>query len=242
MLVKLDTQKFVVACNRCARLHTHFFDRGSTKTISAPFALADDDTLEIQFDADGGNVGTVRTFKFKAKDFSDIKNITAEQLVVWFNRFVPEAVAMVDYTGVLILSKTAGPTSCVEFIGGSAQLKLGYDPRMGQCERYCCGRPVLGYQMGSRKHDNIILVRPCECGTQMSLVRQLKGKPPSMSNAFVNSLAAYLKSNGWVDPDMRDDFANENVELSATLTQFPSNGVIFSPTMATEIVLYANPS
>lgn len=95
-----------------------------------PYALADGDTLQIQFD-DGESTEVT----FLSSQFSNINNATAQEVSDAITKDIRRlgktgaAFAKDDGIGgyVVLLSNTTGPASSIKVIGGKAQNKLKFD-------------------------------------------------------------------------------------------------------------------
>lgn len=229
VITKLNKDFFIAMCV-CGQRHTFNFDVGGVNTKTAPFSLIAGESIVYRFDNDGGNAGTTETITFAAGDFPDFNNISADELVVKLNSVLVAGKAINDFGTVLVESKTSGATSCVEVLDGYAAEDLGYNVRGDQFNHYCCGRVCLGYAPDLNRHfPNAVLVRRCNsCGSQATIHRNMTdytNNPQAANNIdqrkAVNSLCNLLKSNGYVDCDMKDYYAAEKINAAECFIDFP---------------------
>lgn len=221
IILQLNTKDVTMVCI-CGQRHTFTFDRGAVNSKPGPFAFKENDVVTYRFNDDGYNLGNgiQEVVVIKATDFPDINNISADQMVQKLNSVLVNGEAINDYGTVLVQSKISGPTSCAEVLDGSGAQAMGYNVRGDAFEHFCCGRMVLGYVppfLPVKEHTEVIMLRRCNaCKGQSTIIRNMVDHSndegwgaslvPRKAN---NTLAIYLKGNGWIDPDLVDFYKNE---------------------------------
>jgi len=204
-IIEADTTMLKQDCLNCGAGHTIPLKQGYSKTKKEPFALADGDTLDVKVD---GEV-TAQTITFVLADFADISAAIASEVAAKIDAGLAGAGADVDSGAVRIVSNsTVMGTTSIEVTGGTAKDKLGFDGRMG-------GPRCLGVTKGTGANkqtaiDTIDLPHCPECGAKECLVRTWDVCPPGYENSLflmhrkcTNSLAEYLKGEGYSDPDAK---------------------------------------
>lgn len=105
---------------------------------------------------------------------------------------------------LVIESTSTGPTSNIELLpspGRRALLGIDDDwPALGT-------RPVLGVALGDFANEDAIVLRPCGCGAQETLLRTWDEAPTDLLGTrfdahrrAVNALAQHFLDQGWVHP------------------------------------------
>lgn len=206
----------------CGQRHTYNFNFGGVNSAPEPFTFKPNDTITFRFDDDGQNLGNgpVETLTLDPAKFLDMTNVSADEMAAYLNTVLVHGRAFNDFGTVLVQSKTPGPTSCAEVLDGDAAKAMGYNVRGSNFEHFCCGRMVLGYSppvQEKHAYTEIIMLRRCNaCKGQPTTVRHMKdySNDPDWSGNVttrkaINTLAIYLKGNGYVDPDLVDFYASE---------------------------------
>lgn len=205
---------FVIqACANCPAEHRIRLDRGGVDTKRGPFNIPQGSTLELKVDGEP----TPQTITFAPGDFPDFTAVTVQQVIDKLNASLVGATATPNLSGlgVSIESNSTGPNSRIDITGGSARAAFKFPidgpPDPGS------GRPHLGRELvpGMRNLD-IVVLRRCPCGGTEFLVRtwdvcdaRYAGSHFYEHRRAVNALAAYFKSQGWIDPACSADFAAE---------------------------------
>lgn len=210
-ITEADTTMLKQDCLNCGAGHTVPLKQGYSKSKKELFALADGDTLDVKVDGET----TPQTVTFVPADFADINAALATEVVAKVNASLTGAVADVDGDAVRIVSdSTVMGTTSIEITGGTAKDKFGFDGR-----RY--GPRCLGVTKGTGAEkqtatDTIDLPHCPECDAKECLVRTWDVCPPeydtslhSMHRKCTNSLAEYLKDQGYSDPDAQPTHAAE---------------------------------
>jgi hypothetical protein len=198
-------------CAHCGLEHKINLDRGATETGQGPFTLASGDALELRIDS----AASVETVTFDAADFPNLKAVTAAQLRDKVAGAVTGVQATLNRDGLVIESKTTGPDSRVEVVGGSARKVLGFSGDAPTTA--CCGRPVLG-EKGPADPDGepncgIICLRRCPCDTQHTIFAKQR--------RAVNALAQYFRAQGWIHSAALDAVRQEQA-VPGDLADLPS--------------------
>lgn len=238
LILELHKTYTLMTC-LCGQRHTFNFNYGGVNSKPGPFSFEHEDTIVYRFDDDGPNLGNgiTETITVTNADFPDLSNVTTDQMVAHLNAVLVNGQAFNDYGTVLVQSKTSGPTSCAEVLDGDAAKAMGYNVRGVAFEHFCCGRMVLGYVPPfepRKEYPDIIMIRRCNaCKGQPSIFRNMtdySNDPDYAGNVLSrkanNTLAAYLKQNGWVDPDLVDYYAAEAADPPELFTEFPDQDVI----------------
>lgn len=205
---------FVVqSCANCPAEHLIRLDRGGVDTKRAPFNITAGSTLEVKVD---GEVSP-QIVTFAAGDFPDFAAVTVQHLIDKLNATLVGATAVPNLSGlgVSIESDSTGANSRIEITGGDARAAFKF-PTSGPPDPGS-GRPHLGRELvpGMRNLD-IVVLRRCPCGGTEFLVRtwdvcdtKYAGSHFYEHRRAVNALAAFFKSQGWIDPVCSADFAAE---------------------------------
>lgn len=220
-------------CACCPCEHRINLDRGGADTRREPFSIDLDSTLEVKVDGET----TPQTVTFSAGSFPDFAAVTAVQLRDKLNTSLVGATAVLNRgdEAVTIESNTTGPSSRIEIVGGTARAALKFhtdglaDP--------CSGRPQLGKDLGGGvSNKNLISLRRCACGAQEKFVRTWDVCDPNYAGSHfyehrraVNALAAYFKSQGWVDPAVADEIIAETSDPPDVATGLPATVINVPP-------------
>lgn len=206
-----DENEITQTCLNCGAGHLIPLKQGHSKSMKAPFALVDGDTLELKVDEEA----TPQVITFVLADFADIGAALASEVAGKLNAVLAGAAADVDDDAVRLVSDSVvmGTTS-IEVTGGTARAKLGFN---GQKQ----GPIKLGVTKGTGANKqtavDTIDLPPCpSCGAMESLVRTWDTTPPGLENSFpamhrraVNALAQHLRAQGFSDPDAKPTHDNE---------------------------------
>jgi hypothetical protein len=219
VILTLSNEGWVDACANCGERSTYFFDRGSAKGREGPYILAPGMDLAFRIDDDNGGPGYIEIVTFEEGDFSDWNKVTCNQLVERLKRDLRLAMPRNDFEGILVVSNSSGPQSCVEVVAGFARGPLGFMLYGPDGNHTCCGRPCLGWVNADtdleRPQPDIILLRRCACGCQASylpsalepLERHGLDDRLTAQRYAVNALARHLANAGHVDVDLKEHFA-----------------------------------
>lgn len=241
IILQLTTDYVIMIC-LCGQRHTFNFDKGGLNSKCGPFAFNDNDTIVYRFNDDGYNLGkgVEETFTISSNDFANLTNVSTDEIVAKLNLVLVNGKATNDFGTVLVESKITGTTSCVEVLTGTGAAAMGYNARGGEYDHHCCGRMVLGYVppfLPRKEYTDMIALRRCNsCKGQPTLIRnmidysKMPGAMDSIPRKAANTLAVYLKSKGWVDPDLVSYYQEEATNPPEYFSQFPLqvNNITFS--------------
>lgn len=208
MLSEVNINWFVIICPNCNCENAQSIGIGGVKLGNSPYNIPVDGTLIVA--VDGGDPVTVT---FQAEDFPDITNVTPAQLCTKLNACIPGATAIEDDDDVLLESNLIGMNSCISIQGGTTLDLFGI--YINDYRPVVLGVPAPPGSNFPHAYD-LIRVRNCCCGNISFVQRTFDVMPEELHGTFgyihrcaVNTLAEYLKENGYVEPQLADYYATE---------------------------------
>jgi hypothetical protein len=229
-IVAMDALGFTDRCIICGSLNGYRWDRGSTKFKPGPYKLDQGAHIVMRIDDNGPNLGKGQTYDIQLTG-NDLSALSTEELKKQLTDALPVCDIEDDGGGLLVVSKTSGPTSCVEpLLGPSMEALVGYqvDPTW----HWGVGRPCLGFTP-SADHPSkglaVIILRKCSCRSLPHLVvptddADLSKNPSAFLNFRINNtIAKYMYDNGYFDQDLTQQFADTRFPWSDNYFQdFPN--------------------
>lgn len=222
-----STRSLTQVCAACGAVHTIPLRHGAAKARRGPYPLTPADTLEVQV----GQGAEVQVVQFAAAPFATRDAAPAEDVAAWLARGLAGANADVDGGAVRLVSESTDPAAgTIQVTGGSARAALGFDGR-------AYGPLRLGVTKGTGAQkrtapDTIDLPHCPDCGAKECLVRTWDVMPASAAATFVaqhrrvvNSLAAFLKVEGYSDPDAKHLHDAESSRPLDILADFSTQAV-----------------
>ena len=179
-------------CAHCNAQNTIRLDRGAVATRPGPFTVKGAGVLKVAVDG-----GTAQALPLTPG------TLTASALV---GHLTPLSNLIVQTTGDGLVLESAA-------VGAGSTVVLETSPGRGAFvnapEEWVVsgGRPVLGTAAGDFVNEDAILLRPCGCGAQESLVRTWDVAPKEVQGSrfdghrrMVNALAQHFIDQSWVHP------------------------------------------